>query len=761
MKIARVLTRVERRAGGGGGGGGSGGGGPAIRGTIGGRTKTGEEEDETSGDETSSSSTTTTRYVEIVSVFQVDGYRVAGLAPFGGDALVVLAFVVEDDDEEEEDDDAADRRGGAGADAAPAPGPGRGPRRRRSAQPEFRVVTWDNEELARDALGVRAFETRAANDYALACALPGSAASTEEDQEDAFRRTPTPTYYLISPKDVVKATPRTFEERARWLASRRKYELALEICEAECASSTSASASVAAALLREIAAEYLTELLSEEKTLAKAASACPRLLRGSAEEWVKWIDVFAGVRGGLGALAPYVPTASPTLPRAAYETVLLAFLADPRDHPRFLAIVKGAFYTLVPIRPRRRGERRSLRTLPGASLRPGSLAFNPRPRRLSTPSDAYELHPDVRSYGMALKAWPASLYGVPALIAATRRQATVAHAPGGWAGAGPDDDDDAAAAANDSPTLKEALAELYLLDGQAPRALATHLELGRRSGAFYTLVPIRPRWRGGRRSLRTFAVVSLRPPLAFNPRPRRLSTPPDAFQLHPDVRLYGTTLSARVHASARPVARRGRVRPRRDRASRVVGPDARGGTAGVQTRRRRPGGRRRRAARGGGGGVRGRWNVNRRRRKRKRKRKRKRTLARRRARGAVRVPAGALRGGRGRERAVPGEDARVAPRVLPGRAHGVSGARDGVRPSRRAQRVRGRRRRPGGRRRDRDHRDDVDVSTTVVAVRERARVPAREDRRDEARVGGARARGAFYSTRRSPYDRVGAVNAVP
>jgi hypothetical protein len=41
--------------------------------------------------------------------------------------------------------------------------------------------------------------------------------------------------------------------------------------------------------------------------------------------------------------------------------------------------------TLVPIRPRRRGERRSLRTLPGVSLRPGSLAFNPRPRPLSTP----------------------------------------------------------------------------------------------------------------------------------------------------------------------------------------------------------------------------------------------------------------------------------------------------------------------------------------------------------------------------------------
>ena len=64
-----------------------------------------------------------------------------------------------------------------------------------------------------------------------------------------------------------------------------------------------------------------------------------------------------------------------------------------------------------------------------------------------------------------------------------------------------------------------------------------------RLGAFYTLVPIRPRRRGERRSLRTFAVVSLHQPLAFDPRPRRLSTPPDAYELHPDVALYGTTLS--------------------------------------------------------------------------------------------------------------------------------------------------------------------------------------------------------------------------
>jgi ABC-type polar amino acid transport system ATPase subunit len=57
--------------------------------------------------------------------------------------------------------------------------------------------------------------------------------------------------------------------------------------------------------------------------------------------------------------------------------------------------------TLVPIRPRSRCELHSLRTFsPGVSfvsLRPQSLGFNPdTPRRLSTPSDAFRLRPDLR-----------------------------------------------------------------------------------------------------------------------------------------------------------------------------------------------------------------------------------------------------------------------------------------------------------------------------------------------------------------------------
>ena len=52
--------------------------------------------------------------------------------------------------------------------------------------------------------------------------------------------------------------------------------------------------------------------------------------------------------------------------------------------------------------------------------------------------------------------------------------------------------------------------------GATPEYMAGHYMLQVR------LLPIRPRRRGARRSLRTFVGTSLRPPLAFNPRPRCL-----------------------------------------------------------------------------------------------------------------------------------------------------------------------------------------------------------------------------------------------
>ena len=107
-----------------------------------------------------------------------------------------------------------------------------------------------------------------------------------------------------------------------------------------------------------------------------------------------------------------------------------------------------------------------------------------------------------------------------------------------------------------------------------------------------TLVPIRPRRRGERRSLRTFAGVSLRPPLAFNPRLRRLSTPTDAFQLQltdafQDRRTAGEHGRRRRQRRRRPGHRRRRGR---GRARGGEGARARGGFTRVRGERARAAG---------------------------------------------------------------------------------------------------------------------------------------------------------------------------
>ena len=145
---------------------------------------------------------------------------------------------------------------------------------------------------------------------------------------------------------------------------------------------------------------------------------CPRLFRGDAALWEKWLFRFArGARGVddgddghalLAMIAPYVPTANPALKPEAYELILHAFLASPKDHARFLATVK---------------------------------------------------------------AWPGFLYGVGGIVSAARRAVRDALERAG----------EDAEAPNTVATLREALAELYLLDGQRERALAAHLALGRPS----------------------------------------------------------------------------------------------------------------------------------------------------------------------------------------------------------------------------------------------------------------------------------------
>ena len=102
------------------------------------------------------------------------------------------------------------------------------------------------------------------------------------------------------------------------------------------------------------------------------------------------------------------------------------------------------------------------------------------------------------------------------------------------AGAEEDEEEDVPSARDSAAAAEKAAKEI----DEYVRAL----EEKARSVLFLTLVPIRPRWRGESRSLRTFGSgVCFSPPtprtLSIPDAPRRISTSTDApFQLHPDVR---------------------------------------------------------------------------------------------------------------------------------------------------------------------------------------------------------------------------------
>ena len=91
----------------------------------------------------------------------------------------------------------------------------------------------------------------------------------------------------------------------------------------------------------------------------------------------------------------------------------------------------------------------------------------------------------------------------------------------GGSGGGVGSGGDASGAKNDAESIAREAAETL----QMPPSVAARMAANEKVRSSITPVPVRPRTRGERRSLRTFAFVSLRPRLAFNTRPRRLSTP--------------------------------------------------------------------------------------------------------------------------------------------------------------------------------------------------------------------------------------------
>ncbi|XP_020596717.1 vacuolar protein sorting-associated protein 41 homolog [Phalaenopsis equestris] len=257
------------------------------------------------------------KYVDIVASFQTS-YSISGIAPFG-DALVVLAYIPENVNGEKDFHSTMPSRQGT------------------AQRPEVRIVTWKNEELTTDALPVHGFEHYKAKDYTLAHA-PFTGSSYAGGQWAAGDE---PLYYIVSPKDVVIARPRDAEDHIAWLLQHGFHEKALAAVEAGQGRNE---------LLDEVGSRYLDHLIVERK-YAEAASLCPKLLRGSASAWERWVFHFAHLRQ-LPVLVSYMPTENPQLSDTAYEVALVALATNPSFHNVLLATVRSwppTIYSSLPI----------------------------------------------------------------------------------------------------------------------------------------------------------------------------------------------------------------------------------------------------------------------------------------------------------------------------------------------------------------------------------------------------------------------------
>lgn len=84
---------------------------------------------------------------------------------------------------------------------------------------------------------------------------------------------------------------------------------------------------------REALGEQYMQYLVDSEQYDAAAELAPRVLRGDAAAWERWVYAF-GQRRQLPLLAPRLPTVEPRLSSAAYDMALAALLRSPEGELR-------------------------------------------------------------------------------------------------------------------------------------------------------------------------------------------------------------------------------------------------------------------------------------------------------------------------------------------------------------------------------------------------------------------------------------------
>lgn len=124
-------------------------------------------------------------------------------------------------------------------------------------------------------------------------------------------------FFIIGPKDIIKAMPRSFDDHIRWLIERSSFEEAL-------ADIKVAQATEVKVYTYELVAMKYIEHLLFTKRYAEAASWCSKITL-DARNWEEKILIFAK-EGRLHDIYDKIPSSNPSLTPAIYEKVLNEFL---------------------------------------------------------------------------------------------------------------------------------------------------------------------------------------------------------------------------------------------------------------------------------------------------------------------------------------------------------------------------------------------------------------------------------------------------
>lgn len=167
-------------------------------------------------------------------------------------------------------------------------------------------------EISTDSLNIRGYEEYSCNDYYLDMLI-------EENR-----------FFIVSPKDIVVASPYDIDDRVKWLTEQGRFEKALTVLE-EVGGKTTKHSVVT------VGVQYLDHLMAEH-LYEEAAILCARICKNDKKLWETQIPKFSEVNQ-LRIISPYVPkTPEQALSSHIYESIFYEYLK--LDSQGFLKLVQ-------------------------------------------------------------------------------------------------------------------------------------------------------------------------------------------------------------------------------------------------------------------------------------------------------------------------------------------------------------------------------------------------------------------------------------